>query len=297
MQIKERSALAGALTSGRFVVGAEMPLPIGWETGDTLAAAKRLAAAGASFLALPEDSKSEARMPPYAVAQLLMPVRGIEPLVYYSCRERNLTRIQSDLLGVWATGVANVLLVTGEPTQSPFVGHGPDLDVDSIGAVNLASRLNHGEDIGGNPIGKPTGLHVGVRLDPTAYDREREVRRLYWKVDAGAEYAVTTPVFDPAALESLIADFTEFRVPVIATIWPLRSAREAEFFEHEMADVPVPAKLVQRMQRAEKNGTEAQEGLAIARELALAVREKVQGIQVFVPGGQLETALAVLEAL
>lgn len=297
MRIKERSALAGALTSGRFVVGAEMPLPIGWETQDMLAAAKRLAAAGASFLALPEDSRSEARMPPHAVAQLLMPVRGIEPLVYYSCRERHLARIQSDLLGVWATGVANVLLVTGEPTQSPLVGHGPDLDVDSIGAVNLASRLNHGEDIGGNPIGKPTGLHVGVRLDPTAYDREREIRRLYWKVDAGAEYAVTTPVFDPAALESLIADFSDFRVPVIATIWPLLSAREAEFFEHEMADVPVPPKLVQRMQRAEKSGTESQEGLAIARELAVAVREKVQGIQVFVPGGQLETALAVLEAL
>ncbi len=136
-----------------------------------------------------------------------------------------------------------------------------------------------------------------MRLDPTAYDREREIRRLYWKVDAGAEYAITTPVFDPAALESLIDDFSDFRVPVIATIWPLQSAREAEFFEHEMADVPVPSQLVQRMQRAENNGTESQEGLAIARELAVAVRGIVQGIQVYVPGGQLETALAVLEAL
>ena len=146
---------------------AEMPLPIGWDTGETLAAAKRLAAAGASFLALPEDSKSEARMPPYAVAQLLMPVRGIEPLIYYSCRERNLTRIQSDLLGVWATGVANVLLVTGEPTQSPLVGRGPDLDVDSIGAVpsgaGLPDRRSAGNRVGGL---EPSRSDRRVRLLP-----------------------------------------------------------------------------------------------------------------------------------
>jgi homocysteine S-methyltransferase len=193
--------------------------------------------------------------------------------------------------------VANLLVVTGDPSHSPLVDEGPDLDVDSIGAVNLVSRLNHGEDIGGNPIGKPTGFHAGVRLDPTAFDREREVRRFFWKVDAGAEFAITTPVFDPGALESLLADIAEFKVPVIATIWPLQSAREAEFFEHEMVDVPVPKGLVERMQQAEKNGTEAREGLAIARELAVALRDLVQGVQVYVPGGQLETALDVLQAL
>jgi homocysteine S-methyltransferase len=235
-------------------------------------------------------------MPPQAAAQLLAPVRGIEPLIYYSCRERRLARIQSDLLGAWATGVANLLLVTGEPSRSPLIPGGVELDVDSIGAVNLARRLNHGEDIGGNPIGRPTGFHVGVRLDPTAYDREREVRRFYWKVDAGAEYAITTPVFDPRALASLIADIGEFKVPVLATLWPLRTAREAEFFEHEMADVPVPSEIVERMQRAERGGREAEEGLAIARELVAAVRPLVQGIQVYVPGGTIETALAVLES-
>jgi homocysteine S-methyltransferase len=237
-------------------------------------------------------------MPPSALAQLLTPVRGIEPVVHYSCRERRLARIQSDLLGAWATGVANLLLVTGEPPSSP-VGASPDLDVDSIGAVNLAARLNHGEDIGGNPIGRPTGFHLGVRLDPTAFDREREVSRLYWKVDAGADFAVTTPIFDPGALRLLLdAAGTELRkVPVIATIWPLQSAREAEFFEHEMADVPVPAEIVRRMQAAEKDGTEAAEGIAIARELAVAVRPLVQGLQVVVPGGSVPTALAVLEAL
>ncbi|HXV77127.1 MAG TPA: bifunctional homocysteine S-methyltransferase/methylenetetrahydrofolate reductase [Candidatus Polarisedimenticolaceae bacterium] len=294
---KERSVLAGALASSRFVVGAEMPLPIGWETSGIVAAARRLAAAGASFLALPEDSRSEARMPPYAMAQLLAPVRGIEPVVYYACRERRLARIQSDLLGVWASGLANLLLVTGEPPHSPLDAGGSELDVDAIGAVNLASRLNHGEDIGGNPIGKPTGFHIGVRLDPTSYDREQEVRRLYWKVDAGAEYALTSPVFDLDALQSLVADTREFKIPIIATVWPLRSAREAEFFEHEMVDVPVPKTIVERMQRAERDGTEAREGVAIARELTVGVRDLVHGLQVYVPGGRLETALEVLEAL
>jgi homocysteine S-methyltransferase len=294
---KERSGLAGALTGSRFVVGAEMPLPIGWDTSGMVAATRRLSAAGASFLSLPEDGRSEARMPPYAVAQLLSQVRGIEPLVYFSCREKRLARIQSDLLGIWANGLANLLIVTGDPSHSPIESRGAELDVDSIGAVNLTSRLNHGEDIGGNPIGKPTGFHVGVRLDPTAFDREREVRRFYWKVDAGAEFAVTTPVFDLDALQSLMGDIREFRVPVIATVWPLESAREAEFFEHEMVDVPVPKGLIERMQRAEKDGTEAREGLAIARDIAVGLRDHVQGIQIYVPGGQLETALAVLEAL
>ena len=292
----ERSALAGALASGRFVAGAELPLPIGWEASEALAAARRLASGGATFVALPEGTRSEARMPPAALAQLLSPVRGIEPIVYYSCRERRLARIQSDLLGAWATGVANLLLVTGEPTVSP-VDAPPDLDVDSIGAVNLVARLNHGEDIGGNPIGRPTGFHIGVRLDPTAYDRQREVSRHYWKVDAGAEFAVTTPVFDPGALETLLSDLGDSRVPVIATIWPLQSAREAEFFEHESVDVPVPAHFVRRMQEAERAGTEAAQGLKIARELALAVRGLVQGVQVFVPDGRVDTALAVLEVL
>jgi len=293
----ERSALAGALVSGRFVLGAEVPLPLGCHVEDTLAAARRLASAGATYLSLPEGTRSEARMPPYALAQLLEPVRGLEPVVYYSCRERRLSRIQSDLLGAWATGVANLLLVTGEPTKS-VVDAPTDLDVDSIGAVNLAARLNHAEDIGGNPIGKPTGFHIGVRLDPSAFDRQRELARHHWKVDAGAEFAVTTPVFDPSLLRSLIEGLEgPERIPLVATIWPLQSAAEAEFFEYERIDVPVPADLVRRMQEAEGTGSEVEEGIAIARELALAVKPFVQGIQVYVPEGRVDTALAVLEAL
>jgi len=293
---KGKSALARSLIENHFVIGAEIMPPVGWVADDILVTARRFAERGASFLALPEGSRNEARMPPVALARLCAEVQGIEPVVYYSCRDRRLSRIQSDLLGAWSIGIANILIVTGEPTN-PSVDAPPDLDVDSIGAVNLINRLNHGEDIGGNPIGRPTGFHIGVRLDPTAYDRERELSRFHWKVDAGAEFALTPPVFDVDALKSLLADLGPARRPIIASLWPLSSAREAEFFEHEMADVPVPEPIVQRMQKAEKQGTEADEGLAIACELALAVRPLVHGVQIIVVAGRNDAALAVLDVL
>jgi len=215
-------------------------------------------------------------------------------MVHYSCRDRRLSRIQSDLLGACAQGIANLLVVTGEPL-TPGVDAPADLDVDSIGAVNLVVSLNHGQDYGGNAIGRPTKFFTGVRIDPTFYDRHRELSRLLWKVEAGADYAVTSPVFDPTALGSFIDEWGGRKIPVIATIWPLRSAREAEFFEQELAEVPVPAELVRRMQQAEQDGREAEEGIAIAREVALAVEPMVRGILVVAPGLAVESALAVLQ--
>ncbi|MHC4550828.1 MAG: bifunctional homocysteine S-methyltransferase/methylenetetrahydrofolate reductase [Planctomycetota bacterium] len=289
----EKSALARGLAGGRFVTGVEIPPPTGWRGEHVVAVARELAAAGVDFLALPERAPHVARMPPFALARLCAAVESLETLTHYSCRARWLPRIQSDLLGACALGVTNLLVVTGEPVSAAGDA-GPDLDVDSIGAVNLVTRLNHGEDIGGNPIGAPTRFHVGVRLDPTAPDRARELSRFHWKVDAGAEFAVTPPLFDPAALEAMLADARDDAVPVIGTIWPLASAREAEFFEHAMTDVPVPATLVRRMQEAEERGGEREEGLAIARELAAAIRPLVQGLQVVAPDGRAATALAVL---
>jgi homocysteine S-methyltransferase len=286
----EKSGLAHALKEERFVVGAEIPLPAGWTAEAEFAAAAELADGGLDFLALPEGSRTAARMPPFALAGA---VEGIDTVPHYSCRGRRLSRMQSDLLGACAQGISNVLVVTGEPLSAASDA-GPDLDVDSIGLVNLAARLNHGEDIGGNPIGDPTRFHIGVRLDATAYDRAREVSRFNWKVDAGAEFALTAPLFDAEALESLLDDL-KTSIPVLATLWPLRSAREAEFFEQEMADVPVPPALIRRMQEAEVRGGEAAEGLAIARELAAAVRPLVQGLQIVAPDGRAGTVLAVLQ--
>ncbi|MHC4974595.1 MAG: bifunctional homocysteine S-methyltransferase/methylenetetrahydrofolate reductase [Planctomycetota bacterium] len=286
----KKCGLAHALQEQRFVIGAELPLPTGWTAEAEFAAAAELADGGIDFLALPEGSRSGARMPPFALAGS---VEGIETVPHYSCRGRRLSRMQSDLLGACAQGISNLLVVTGEPLSAASDA-GPDLDVDSIGLVNLVARLNHGEDIGGNPIGEPTRFHIGVRLDATNYDRAREVSRFNWKVDAGAEFALTAPLFDVEALESLLDDLRT-SIPVVATIWPLRSAREAEFFEQEMADVPVPKALVRRMQDAEQHGGEAAEGLAIAREIAAAVRPLVQGLQIVAPDGRAGTVLAVLQ--
>jgi homocysteine S-methyltransferase len=282
-----KSRLARSLARGEFVRGVELPAPAGWVASSVIDAAKRLAGAGVSFVSLPE---TRGGLPPLVLGQLCARVEGIEPLVHYSCRLRRLPRMQSDLLGACALGISNLLLVTGPPTYAGGDAE-PDLDVDSIGAVNLAARLNHGEDMAGNPIGEPTRFHMGVRLDATAPDRERELSRMRWKVEAGAEFAVTAPVFDPEAVASILSEAP--RVPVIATIWPLRTAREAEFFEQQMADVPVPKALVQRMVEAEGRGEEEAEGLAIARELCAAVKPLVQGILVAAPDGDVARALEV----
>ena len=291
-----RSRLAKALLDGQFVTGVELPLPTGWEIDRITAATKLLDEAGVSFVAFPDGPRNEARMSPVAMAQLVTSPDGAEPLVYYSCRDRRLSRIQSDLLGACAQGIANLLVVTGEPA-TPGVDAPADIDVDSIGAVNLVVCLNHGQDYGGNAIGRPTRFFTGVRIDPTFYDRHRELSRLLWKVDAGADYAVTSPIFDPPALESFMSEWDGRKIPVIATIWPLRSAREAEFFEQELAEVPVPAELVKRMQQAEQDGREVEEGIAIAREVALAVEPMVQGVQVVAPGLEVESALEVLRVV
>ncbi|HEX5136753.1 MAG TPA: bifunctional homocysteine S-methyltransferase/methylenetetrahydrofolate reductase [Planctomycetota bacterium] len=274
-----KSKLAVSLARGEFVKGVELPAPAGWAAEPVVEAARRLAEAGVSFVSLPE---TRGGLPPAVLGQLCARVEGIEPLVHYSCRLRRLPRMQSDLLGAWAMGLSNLLLVTGAPWHAGADAE-QDLDVDSIGAVNLAARLNHGEDMAGNPIGAPTRFHMGVRLDATAPDRARELSRMRWKVEAGAEFAVTAPVFDPAALASILREAP--KLPVIATIWPLRSAREAEFFEQQMADVPVPKDLVRRMGEAEGRGEEEAEGVAIARELCAAVRPLVQGILVAAPDG------------
>ncbi|MBI4617135.1 MAG: bifunctional homocysteine S-methyltransferase/methylenetetrahydrofolate reductase [Planctomycetes bacterium] len=291
---REKSALARDLDAGRFVAGIEVSAPRGWVVDEIVAAARRLALRPGAFVSLAEGAPG-ARIPPIALAQLVR-AAGAETLLHFPCRGRRLVRMQSELLGAYAMGAANLLVVTGDPLD-PEAGAGPDLEVDSIGAVNLASRLNHGEDVGGNPIGKPTGFHVGVRLDPTSYDLERELSRFRWKVEAGAEFAVTSPIFEPEALASLLDRLPGPRVPVVAVLWPLSSALEAEFFEREMASVSVPGAIVERMRAAEKRGTEIEEGIAVARELAARVRPLVQGVLVAAPGGRTEAALAVLDAI
>jgi methionine synthase I (cobalamin-dependent)/5,10-methylenetetrahydrofolate reductase len=291
----QKSRLGAALTAGRFVRGVEMTPPRGHDTTQAVAAARALAAEGLDIVMISDAARGGARVGASALAALIQQHAGVEPLLQYSCRDRNLLGIQSDLLGAQAMGVRNILGITGDVRR---IGDYPDatavFDVDSIGLTHVLSRLNHGLDIAGQPIGAPTALLAGVMVNPAARDLERELRRFEYKVEAGAEFAVTRPIFDVPAFERFLEKTAHCRVPILAGLWVFDSALNAEFMANEVPDVVVPETLVERMRGT--SGLEAglDEGTRIASELLAALRPLSAGAIVFSPLGQSERALAVL---
>jgi homocysteine S-methyltransferase len=225
---------------------------------------------------------------------------GLETVFHYTCRDRNMLGMLSDLLGAAAGGLRNVLIVTGDPpTAGPYPDATAVFDIDSIGLTNVVRRLNRGLDPGGASVGEPTRFVIGVAANQGALDPELELERFHWKVEAGAEFAVTQPVFDPGELARFLERLAPWRIPVIAGIWPLTSLRNAEFLANEVPGARVPEAVLERMQRAEAGGTEAAhaEGIRIAQEVLEAVRGMVQGVQVSTPGGRVEVALEALGQL
>jgi homocysteine S-methyltransferase len=222
---------------------------------------------------------------------------GIEAVLHFCCRDRNMLGIQSELLGAYSLGVRNLICITGDP---PRMGSYPDatavFDVDAIGLTNIVNNLNRGLDIGGNPMGSQTALLIGVGANPGALNLDLEIRRLEWKVQAGAEYIVTQPVFDLQLLEQFLKRIEGIRVPVVAGIWPLTSLRNAEFMVNELR-VPVPQHFIDRMRSADSAETARQEGIAIAREMVRQVRHLVQGVQLSAPFGRYEMAVEVARAI
>jgi homocysteine S-methyltransferase len=206
--------------------------------------------------------------------------------------------MQSDLLGAHAMGVRNLLIVTGDVRT---VGDYPDatavFDVDSIGLTNVVTRLNHGLDIGGQSIGGATAFHIGVQVNPGAEDLESEVRRFAYKVEAGAEFAVTKPVFDTNTFERFVRRVESMRVPIILGLWPFESALNAEFMANEVPGVRVPQAVLDRMRRAGSPAAEAAEGVAIAREVGCTLRGTVQGVHIAAPSGSTDAAVEVLDGV
>lgn len=295
--LAERSSLGAKLARGAFVTTVEIVPPKGVDPGPMLEQCRQLRAAGIDAVNVPDGPRAQSRMGALLSGLLIEREVGLETVVHYACRDRNLLGMLSDLLGAAASGLRNLLLITGDP---PKMGPYPDatavFDIDSIGLTNLVARLNHGLDPGHNAIGAPTRFVIGVGVNPAATDADRELKRLAWKVEAGADFAVTQPVFDLRQLDRFLKAVEGFGIPVIGGIWPLVSLRNAEFLANEVPGVTVPDEVLQRMRRASEQGREEAlaEGVAIAREMLQAVRDRLRGAQVSAPLGRVPVALEVV---
>ncbi len=295
--LEERSVLGAKLARGEFVTMVEVVPPKGTDIQKELEGSRFLKSVGVDAVNIPDSPRASARMSNQALSLLVQREAGIDAILHYTCRDRNVLCIQSDLLGAAAVGIKNLICITGDP---PKMGNYPDatavFDVDAIGLVNIVHNLNRGLDLGGNPIGAGTGFVIGVGANPGLTDLDEEIRRFEFKVAAGAEYAVTQPVFDIRLLENFLRRIEHCRIPVVAGIWPLVSVRNAEFMKNELR-VSVPDSILERMAQAQTPEAARAEGVAIAREMLIAVRHTVQGAQISAPQGRYSSAVDVLEAL
>jgi homocysteine S-methyltransferase len=295
---EQRSKFAAKVCAGEFVTSVEIVPPKGCDPSKMLESVRLLKDAGVDAVNVPDGPRAQSRMGVLAVSTLIEQQVGIEAVVHYCCRDRNLLGMTSDLLGAAGLGLKNLLIITGDPPKmGPYPEATAVFDIDSIGLVNMVNRLNHGLDIGGNPIGQPTAFYVGVGVNPCAVDLEYELRRFEWKVEAGAQFAITQPTFDVDQLKTFFKRIEHCRIPVIAGIWPLVSYRNAEFLANEVPGVVVPARVLERMSKVTDKDAAREEGLAIARETLLEIRDLVQGVQVSAPFGRVPYALDVFQVL
>jgi methionine synthase I (cobalamin-dependent)/5,10-methylenetetrahydrofolate reductase len=293
--LAQRSAVGRKLATGDFVTLVEIVPPKGIDFRKEIEGARYLKSAGIDAINIPDSPRASARMSNLALCILVQQQVGIETVLHFTCRDRNVLSMQSELLGAFSTGIRNLICITGDP---PKLGNYPDatavFDVDAIGLVNIVHNLNCGLDIGGNPIGTGTGFVIGTGANPGVINIDEEIRRFEYKVEAGADYAVTQPVFDIGLLETFLRRIEHCRIPVLAGIWPLVSVRNAEFMKNELR-VSVPDSIVERMSRAANAEAARAEGIQIAREMLQQVHGLVQGAQVSAPLGRYSSAIEVLE--
>jgi len=295
--VAAKSKLGAKLAAREFVSFVEILPPRGLDASREIAGAKLCKSAGIDCINVPDGPRASARLSAQVTCQLIQKEAGIESVLHVCCRDRNILSIQSELLGAHMVGVRNLICITGDP---PRMGIYPDatavFDVDSIGLSTIVNNLNHGMDLGGNPMGSQTSLLLGVGANPGAYNLDDELRRFEAKVKAGAEYAVTQPVFDLDLLDDFLKRTAEFGIPVIAGIWPLTSFRNAEFMVNELR-VPVPEPYMERMRNADNAEAARAEGVAIAQEMIRRVRPLVAGVQLSAPFGRYQTAIEVAQAM
>jgi methionine synthase I (cobalamin-dependent)/5,10-methylenetetrahydrofolate reductase len=295
--LEKRSKLGAKIAAGEFLTMVEIVPPKGTDIRKEIEGARFLKSVGVDAINIPDSPRASARMSNQALSLLVQQEVGIEAILHYTCRDRNVLSMQSDLLGAAALGIHNLICITGDP---PKMGNYPDatavFDVDAIGLVNIVHNLNRGLDIGGNPLGTGTSFVIGVGANPGLPNIDEEIKRFEYKVEAGAECAVTQPVFDLTLLEAFLRRIEHCKIPVIAGIWPLVSVRNAEFMKNELR-VSVPDSILERMAGAKTPEAAREEGITIAREMLIAVRDMVQGAQISAPSGRYTSAADVLEAL
>jgi len=296
--LAERSSLGAKLASGQWIQTVEVVPPQGYDLTSTVEKARICRESGFDAVNLPDGPRASARIASIVAAARIQSEAGIETVLHVCCRDRNLIGIQADLLGCAALEIRNLLFITGDP---PKLGDYPFasgvFDMDSIGLVKLQNRLNRGLDLAGKSIGKPAEAVVGVGADPNAIDFEREIRRTQEKIDAGADFVVTQPVFDIEPLLRFMDAVPGLaKVPLIAGIWPLASYRNAEFMRNEVPGVIVPDSVMERMARGSTKEEQRTEGIQIAREAVAAIRDRVAGVQVSAPFGNIKTAAAVIQS-
>jgi methionine synthase / methylenetetrahydrofolate reductase(NADPH) len=293
----EKSTLGEKLAAGKFVAFVEILPPRGIDPAKEVAGAKLCKDAGIDVINVPDGPRASARLSAMVTCRKIQEDAGIETVLHFCCRDRNILSIQSELLGAHAMGVRNLICITGDP---PRMGTYPDatavFDVDAIGLVNIVNNVNQGLDIGGNPMGSQTALLIGVGANPGHMNMDEELRRFERKVRGGAEYVVTQPVFDLNLLENFMRSVEHYGIPVVAGIWPLTSFRNAEFMVNELR-VPVPDEYMERMRRCDNAESARVEGVRIAQEMVSRCRPLVAGVQLSAPFGRYAMAIEVAEAI
>lgn len=295
----EKSSFSAKLAVGKMVYALELVPPAGTTLDSIVEKAKIAKGAGIDAINIPDGPRASSRISTLVTAIMIEQKVGLETILHYTCRDRNLISMQADLLGAQTIGLRNILCITGDP---PKLGDYPDatgvFDIDSIGLTRMIHRLNGGYDISGRPIGAPTSLSHGVGVDPGTGTSgfATEMERFKKKLDAGAEWAITQPIFDPAVMERFLAylDREDINIPIIMGIWPLSSLKNALFMKNEVPGIEIPDSVIARMERCATVEAAREEGVAMAREMFESLRSRIQGVQLSAPFGRIELALKVV---
>jgi homocysteine S-methyltransferase len=297
----ERSTLAKKLSEGRFCISVELDPPRGLDPSRSIKGAAYLRKAGIDVINIADGPRAIARMGPAPMAELVRQDCGMESVIHFCCRDRNLLGMQMDLLGAHALGLRNILAVTGDP---PKMGTYPDatavFDIDSIGLISFIQRLNRGLDFSGSPLGGQTSFFVGAGCNPAHMDPQLESDRFHAKVEAGAEFFFSQPVYDSEVLfRFLEATSNAPQVPFFVGILPLASAKNAEFLHNEVPGMQVPQAIRDRLAAAESKEAQRDIGIEVARKtLKEAVdHPRIQGAYIYPPFGSYKAVLRVLDGV